>query len=43
MTIGLFLQNIKQACEIYPGVEKIIVIGMDDIPGMLLQPYVHGF
>lgn len=32
MTIGLFLQNIKQACEIYTGVEKIIVIGMDDIP-----------
>ncbi len=35
VTIGLFLQNIKQACEIYSGVEKIIVIGMDEIPGEL--------
>lgn len=32
LTIGLFLQNIKQACEIYGGVEKIIVLGMDDKP-----------
>jgi len=40
MTIGLFLQNIKQACEIYTGIEKIIVIGMDDIPGKL---FVKGF
>ncbi|QQP40775.1 Uncharacterized protein FKW44_014932, partial [Caligus rogercresseyi] len=32
MTIGLFLQNIKQACEIYKGIESIIVIGMEDTP-----------
>lgn len=32
LTIGLFLQNIKQSCEIYGGVEKIIVLGMDEKP-----------
>lgn len=32
ITIGLFLQNIKQACELYGGVEKIIVLGMEETP-----------
>ena len=32
LTIGLFLQNIKQACELYGGIEKIIVLGMEDKP-----------
>ena len=32
ITIGLFLENIKQACHIYGGVEKIIVLGMEDTP-----------
>ena len=32
LTIGLFLQNIRQACEIYGGIEKIIVLGMDEKP-----------
>ncbi|XP_040583770.1 uncharacterized protein [Lepeophtheirus salmonis] len=32
MTIGLFLQNIKQSCEIYSGIQKIIVIGMEETP-----------
>merc|ERR1711981_750066 len=36
LTIGLFLQNIKQACELYGGVEKIIVLGMDDKPDDVL-------
>ena len=36
LTIGLFLQNIKQACELYGGVEKIIVLGMDDKPADVL-------
>ncbi|XP_023340927.1 4-coumarate--CoA ligase 2-like [Eurytemora carolleeae] len=27
VTIGMFVQNIKQSCDIYTGVEKIIVIG----------------
>ncbi len=32
ITIGLFLENIKQACHIYGGVEKIIVLGMEEVP-----------
>ena len=32
ITIGLFLQNIKQACEIYGNIDKIIVLGMEDKP-----------
>ena len=32
ITIGLFLENIKQAAHIYGGVEKIIVLGMDETP-----------
>ena len=36
ITIGLFLQNIKQACELYGGIEKIIVLGMDDKPDDVL-------
>ena len=36
LTIGLFLQNIKQACELYGGIEKIIVLGMDDKPDDVL-------
>jgi len=32
ITIGLFLQNIRQACEIYGGIEKVIVLGMEDKP-----------
>ena len=32
ITIGLFLPNIRQACEIYGGVEKIIVLGMEEKP-----------
>jgi len=32
LTIGLFLQNIKQACELYGGIEKVIVLGMEDKP-----------
>jgi len=32
ITIGMFLQNIKQAADIYGGIEKIIVLGMDDVP-----------
>jgi 4-coumarate--CoA ligase len=27
VTIGMFVENIKQSCDIYTGVEKIIVIG----------------
>ena len=36
LTIGLFLENIRQACEIYDGIEKIIVLGMDDKPDDVL-------
>jgi hypothetical protein len=32
LTIGLFLPNIRQACEIYGGIEKIIVLGMEETP-----------
>ncbi|TRY77011.1 hypothetical protein TCAL_06363 [Tigriopus californicus] len=32
ITIGLFLPNIRQACEIYSGIEKIIVLGMEEKP-----------
>ena len=32
LTIGLFYENIKAACEIYPGIQKIIVLGMDEKP-----------
>jgi len=32
ITIGMFLQNIKQAADIYGGIEKIIVLGMEDVP-----------
>ena len=32
ITIGLFLENIKQAAYIYGGIEKIIVLGMDETP-----------
>eukprot|EP00088_Acartia_fossae_P023689 TRINITY_DN24705_c0_g1_i1.p1 TRINITY_DN24705_c0_g1~~TRINITY_DN24705_c0_g1_i1.p1 ORF type:complete len:606 (-),score=154.85 TRINITY_DN24705_c0_g1_i1:309-2126(-) len=32
VTIGLFLQNIKQACDLYPGIEKIILIGGEETP-----------
>jgi 4-coumarate--CoA ligase len=32
LTIGLFLSNIRQACEIYGGIEKIIVLGMEEKP-----------
>ena len=32
LTIGLFLDNIRQACEISGGVEKIIVLGMEETP-----------
>ena len=32
ITIGLFLPNIRQACEIYGGVEKIITLGMEEKP-----------
>lgn len=32
ITIGLFLQNIKQACELYGNIDKIIVLGMEDKP-----------
>ena len=32
LTIGLFLPNIRQACEIYGGIKKIIVLGMEDKP-----------
>ena len=32
LTIGLFLPNIRQACEIYDGIEKIIVLGMEEKP-----------
>lgn len=27
VTIGMFVQNIKQACDLYPNMEKIILIG----------------
>ena len=27
VTIEMFLQNIKQACDIYKGIQKIILIG----------------
>jgi len=37
MTIGLFLQNIRQACEIYGGIEKIIVLGMEEKPADCLS------
>ena len=36
LVIGLFLENIRQACEIYNGIEKIIVLGMDDKPDDVL-------
>ncbi len=32
ITIGMFLPNIRQACELYKGVKKIIVIGMEQTP-----------
>lgn len=32
LTIGLFLPNIRQALEIYKGIEKIIVLGMEEKP-----------
>jgi len=32
ITIGLFLQNLKQSCDIYDKIEKIIVLGMEDTP-----------
>ncbi len=32
ITIGLFLPNIRQACEMYKGIRKIIVIGMEQTP-----------
>ena len=36
LTIGLFLENIRQACETYNGIEKIIVLGMEDMPDDVL-------
>jgi long-subunit acyl-CoA synthetase (AMP-forming) len=36
LTIGLFLENIRQACETYNGIEKIIVLGMEDKPDDVL-------
>lgn len=32
LTIGLFLQNLKQACDIYDGMGQIIVLGMEETP-----------
>ncbi len=32
MTVGPFLPNIRQACELYKGIKKIIVIGMETTP-----------
>ena len=37
ITIGLFLPNIRQACEIYKGIDKIIVLGMEDKPDDVLS------
>ena len=36
LVIGLFLENIRQACETYNGIEKIIVLGMEDKPDDVL-------
>ena len=36
LVIGLFLENIRQACESYNGIEKIIVLGMEDKPDDVL-------
>ena len=33
VTLNLFLQNVKQACDIYGKMEKIIVIGDETAPG----------
>jgi len=33
VTIEMFLQNIKQACDIYGKIKKIIIIGGTEAPG----------
>jgi hypothetical protein len=33
VTIEMFLQNIKQACDIYGKIKKIIIIGGPEAPG----------
>jgi hypothetical protein len=30
----MFLQNIKQACDIYGGIKKVIIIGGPEAPGI---------
>lgn len=32
LTIGMFLPNVKQAADIYGGIEKLVVLGMEDTP-----------
>ena len=33
VTLSMFLQNVKQACDIYGKMEKIIIIGEEKAPG----------
>ena len=37
----MFLENIKQACEIYPGIEKIIVMGDVGEGGPNIIPFIE--
>lgn len=37
LTIGMFLQNVKQAADIYKGIEKIIVLGMEETPSSCIS------
>ena len=37
----MFLENIKQACEIYPGIEKIIVMGDVGEGGPNIVPFIE--
>jgi hypothetical protein len=37
----MFLQNIKQACDIYGKIRKIIIIGGTEVPGRSYPIFSH--
>ena len=41
LVFSMFLENIKQACEIYPGIEKIIVMGDVGEGGPNIVPFIE--
>jgi len=41
LVFSMFLENIKQACEIYPGIEKIIVMGDVGEGGPNIIPFIE--